>query len=827
MSNNEVFGPRKARQEWPEAGSEASLPELIPEVNGFGSAWTDPPPSGSEDDPLVGVTLSGTYRIIRVLGEGGMGRVYEAQHTRITQKLYAIKVLHPEFTRDQDILARFQREAEAAACLSHPASVGVFDVARTPQGWPYLVCEHLTGLDLAEVLKQQGPLPAATAQHIVLQVCGALVEAHANGVIHRDLKPQNVFVLGKFDQGVPEHPLAKVLDFGLSRILNGPNTANLTRTGVILGTPSYMSPEQARGERADVRTDVYGVGALLYAAVTGVPPFRCETPQATMLAVMNDDPARPSKLNSKVPARLELVIQRAMAKDISQRYPNMEALRVDLEHAVDTTDWMGDTVAADQAAGRGQLVTLHGEVGASRVQLIGLVVTSALLAVLALVTAVAGLVLLRWQRWPLTRVETTLSALLVVGTLLTPIGLWARRFYRRVWGNTARVVEVLGRLRETAVAALIAYGVGALGVVFFDTVVAEVQGSQTPRVWAGTAPLLLLGAVLVGSVFALSGALRSPGGWVSRAGDRDGGRRRNFWAGTGLKFTGGTVLLAGFLLVLGGRWRSADGADVAGKGGAAASKTAVVLGPSAATVSEPVASHEDAPTPTELAKGAIDLDAEQPGQAHNNELSAAVSRGLQEGLLPLLKRYPNDPKVLRATAVAQASSAATLGDAMVNLKRLLTLSPEAAQETDLQHIIVQTTRAPAFSESAFELLANWMGGVGADLLFKLALTESEQRDTARRYLARPQVHTKFSDALSIAYDLQFAQSCATRVRLLERAKTHGDERSARVLAALARGLKRGCGVKQRQPCKAPCPAQAEQFLEAVEVITQRVKQASP
>lgn len=823
MSNSEVFGPRKEHQEWPEAGTEASLPELIPELNGFGSAWTDPPPSGSDDDPLIGATLSGTYRIRRILGEGGMGRVYEAQHTRIQQKLYAIKVLHPEFTRDADVLARFQREAEAAACLSHPASVGVFDVARTPQGWPYLVCEHLTGMDLAELIKARGPLAMTAAQHIALQVCGALVEAHANGVIHRDLKPQNIFVLGKFDQGVPEHPHAKVLDFGLSRILNGPNTANLTRTGVILGTPSYMSPEQARGERADQRTDVYGVGALLYAAVTGSAPFRCETPQATMLAVMNEEPVRPSKLNSKVPARLELVIQRAMARDMNQRYPTMEALRDDLEHAVDPIDWAGDTVAADQGAGpppRPALGTVHNEVGASRAQLIGLVAAATLLVVLAVVTGVAGLVLLRWQRWPLSRLETTLTALLVIGTLLTPLLLWARKFYRRVWGNTARVVEVLARLRETTVAGLITYGVGAVGVVFFDTVVLEVQARTSDRMWAGTGPLLMLGALMAGAVFFFSSVLRAPGGWVSRAADREASRRRSWLVGPGLKFVASVSLFGLFGVVLLWRWRS--GAPSAPELQAASMGTVT---PRVVETAAPVSSRPSASN-VETEPKALDLDEdlEQEGGVSSSIVSAAVSRGLQEGLLPLLAEHPNDPKVLRATAVAQASSAATLGEAMANLKRLFAVSPQSAEETDLQHIVTQTTRAPAFSAAAFDLLANSMGSTGADVLFKLALAESEQRDVARRYLARPQVHGKFSEALRIAYDLQFAQSCTARVRLLERAKRYGDERSARVLAALARGLKRGCGAKQRQPCKPPCPAQAEQFLQTVDAINDRLKQ---
>ena len=218
----------------------------------FPARATDPPDSAGEADPLLNTTLSRTYRITRTIGEGGMGRVYEAWHTRIKKKRYAIKVLHPEFARSPEVLSRFQREAEAAASISHPNAVGVYDVALTRSGAPYLVCEYLEGVDLSTHIKAHAPLTPETAKHIALQVCDALIEAHSRGVVHRDLKPQNVFLVGDFTDGVPERPTAKVLDFGLSRFVGG-GDSELTKTGVVMGTPSYMAPEQARGERVDHR----------------------------------------------------------------------------------------------------------------------------------------------------------------------------------------------------------------------------------------------------------------------------------------------------------------------------------------------------------------------------------------------------------------------------------------------------------------------------------------------------------------------------------------------------------------------------------------------
>jgi serine/threonine-protein kinase len=184
-----------------------------------------------ETDDMVGKTIAATYTIARVLGEGGMGRVYEARHTRIGGKRFAIKMLHPEFTRQPEVLSRFQREAEAAATIDSPHVVDVFDVDRTADGRAFLVAEYLDGKEFAIYLEETGKMPVGSAVRIVRQICKALVAAHEKGVVHRDMKPENVFLVGD-----PAQPMAKVIDFGISKLDDRPGTA-LTKTGMIMGTP--------------------------------------------------------------------------------------------------------------------------------------------------------------------------------------------------------------------------------------------------------------------------------------------------------------------------------------------------------------------------------------------------------------------------------------------------------------------------------------------------------------------------------------------------------------------------------------------------------------
>lgn len=414
----------------------------------------------AQRDDLVGSKLS-NYVVDRVLGEGGMGRVYLAHHSRISQKCVAIKVLHPEFAGNPQMIGRFRREAETAFAISHPNVVTILDIDCTPSGLPYLVYEYLEGIDLSEHLDKVGKLSVQEALHIGRQICRGVMAAHARGVIHRDLKPANVFLIGTFAKDAPERQCAKVLDFGLSRFLEPAENDQLTQQGLIMGTPAYMPPEQARAQTVDHRADIYGVGAILYTALTGHAPFETESPQATLVAVMTSDPPRPRSYVSSIPPHLELVIERAMAKEPADRYPDMSALEEALEAvsasltsageaivprvALPSIDWR-DTDADDVRTARLRLV-LNG-------------VAAVLLLIFAMTTAIRGVELASGHIFD--AIELRLCLLVIVATVLPPAIVWIMRVRRNIWDNSSRVLVLLGLVRAALLAFIVTYGVGVL-----------------------------------------------------------------------------------------------------------------------------------------------------------------------------------------------------------------------------------------------------------------------------------------------------------------------------------------------------------------------------
>ena len=257
---------------------------------------------------------------MRPIGEGGTARVYEARHVRLESKRFAIKVLHGYFASQTNVVARFAREAEAASAIRHPGIVEVHDVDRMADGRPYLVTELLEGEDFGSLLKTRGKVPIPFAVRVARKVCQALSAAHAAGIVHRDLKPENIFLIGGSDK-----PAVKVLDFGISKV-EGAGAAQLTRTGMVVGTPAYMSPEQAAGAKVDARTDIYAVGAILYRALTGRAPFQGGDAAEVLSLVLTAEPPRPMSLDPSIPDGLELLIQRAMAKAVGERYQSMDEL---------------------------------------------------------------------------------------------------------------------------------------------------------------------------------------------------------------------------------------------------------------------------------------------------------------------------------------------------------------------------------------------------------------------------------------------------------------------------------------------------------------------
>jgi serine/threonine-protein kinase len=277
----------------------------------------------------------GQYRLIKLLGAGGMGEVYLAEH-RMLKRPCAIKLIQPDRAGDPQALARFEREVRLTARLSHWNTIEIYDYGRTDDGTFFYVMEYLPGLSLEDVLERHGPLPAARVVHLLRQTCQGLREAHAIGLIHRDIKPGNVFAAQR--GGLCD--VAKLLDFGLVKRVSETPAARLTQEGSISGTPLFMSPEQARGQHdLDARSDIYSLGAVAYALLTGKPPFDGTNPMEVMIAHARDEVVPPSKHQADVPADLERIILRCLAKNPEDRFQDAESLEQALADCASADQW--------------------------------------------------------------------------------------------------------------------------------------------------------------------------------------------------------------------------------------------------------------------------------------------------------------------------------------------------------------------------------------------------------------------------------------------------------------------------------------------------------
>ncbi len=277
-------------------------------------------------DPLLGVVVAERYRILEPLGRGGMGVVYKVEHARIG-KLMALKLLTGELTRDSDQVKRFRREALMASKLSHPNTVQVFDFG-VGEGLTYLAMEYLRGIDLGRLIDSEGPLGAARTAKLMIQVCSSLAEAHDKDIVHRDLKPENIMVL-KSPAG---DDIAKVLDFGLAKLRESRELADVTTRGAIVGTPYYMSPEQVQGENVDQRSDVYALGALMHVCLTGVPVFDAPSPLAVLSKQLTEDPRAPSARfpQLSIPVTFSQLVMRCLRKAPEERFQSARELQSSL-----------------------------------------------------------------------------------------------------------------------------------------------------------------------------------------------------------------------------------------------------------------------------------------------------------------------------------------------------------------------------------------------------------------------------------------------------------------------------------------------------------------
>jgi len=271
-------------------------------------------------DSYVGKEVAGQFRIVKRIGSGGMGAVYKAEQPQMNRHV-AVKILHSKYLSRSDLVSRFRREARAMSHLSHPNTARVFLYGQLDDGACYFVMEYLEGLNLAQLVRAQGPMLPKRAVPVMIQVCGALQEAHSAGIIHRDLKPENIFLTQQ--GGITDFP--KVLDFGLAKVTERemrPGSLVLTREGMIFGTPEFMSPEQARGRTLDGRSDIYSLGLIFYELLTGQLPFEAAQSMEYINHQVNSPPI---PLGQRVPGRefeveLERVVMKTLEKDPDHRH---------------------------------------------------------------------------------------------------------------------------------------------------------------------------------------------------------------------------------------------------------------------------------------------------------------------------------------------------------------------------------------------------------------------------------------------------------------------------------------------------------------------------
>ena len=316
----------------PDVGPPDSPPESAPDSN------ASSPGSAS----VVGTVVGGRYYVRRLCGEGGMGRVFEAEHIDIGRRV-ALKILHPAYSQTPDLVERLRREARAASKISHPNVVDVFDSGTTPDGAFFFVMEYLEGIELGELIYREGKLDIRRALHIGGQICRALQAAHDARVIHRDLKPENVLILTRDGQ----QDFVKVLDFGIAksgeidnldneRDSHGDIRRRLTHPGMTMGTPEYMAPEQAAGRPADPRSDIYAVGGLLYEMLSGKAPFEGANFMEILHKKATSMPAPLSTFRDDVPSALESLVMRSMAKEPDKRPRSMDEVARELSALSDT-----------------------------------------------------------------------------------------------------------------------------------------------------------------------------------------------------------------------------------------------------------------------------------------------------------------------------------------------------------------------------------------------------------------------------------------------------------------------------------------------------------
>jgi serine/threonine protein kinase len=308
--------------------------------------------SANPNADLVGSIVHEKFHIIKKLGEGGMGAVYLAEHVKMGRKM-ALKVMSPSMHQDADAIARFNREAKNASQINHPNVCGIYDFGETPEGMIYLAMEFIEGSSLSGIIEKNGALTPARAASIIHQTADALQVAHDYGIVHRDLKPDNIMIAQARDKS----DLVKVVDFGIAKASSS-DAQKVTKTGLVVGTPEYMSPEQLSGDKLDGRSDIYSLGLVAFNCLTGKLPFAGNSAQEAMIARLVETPKTLAEVAPEKawPEELEDVMRKALARDVTERYQNAAQFGRDLSKAVENMPHTMIAEVGTQVIGAGAAV---------------------------------------------------------------------------------------------------------------------------------------------------------------------------------------------------------------------------------------------------------------------------------------------------------------------------------------------------------------------------------------------------------------------------------------------------------------------------------------